>query len=164
MAIQGPAVSDPADRSASSGVMYKGLKEGAIGYVSNIVIGVASTAPAYSLAATLGFVAAVKGVGTHAPAVLLVAFVPMLLVAAAYKYFNRADPDAGTSRSVTVFEAGEKAQARRGRPAGVARPGHASHAVSRASSTPRTSTPRLRRPAEDRKRERPRLVTLGGGP
>src|ERR1700678_2755800 len=81
----------------SSGVMDKGLKKGAIGYLSNIVIGVASTAPAYSLAATLGFVVAVKGVGVHAPAVLLVSFVPMLLVASAYKYFNPAAPDAGTT-------------------------------------------------------------------
>jgi amino acid transporter len=80
-----------------SGVMDKGLKKNAIGYLSNIVIGVASTAPAYSLAATLGFIVAVKGVGVHAPAVMLVAFIPMLLVAAAYKYFNRADPDAGTT-------------------------------------------------------------------
>ena len=79
------------------GVMDKGLKKNAIGYLSNIVIGVASTAPAYSLAATLGFILAVKGVGVHAPAVMLVAFIPMLLVAAAYKYFNRADPDAGTT-------------------------------------------------------------------
>ena len=81
----------------SSGVMDKGLKRNAIGYLSNIVIGVASAAPAYSLAATLGFIVAVKGVGVHAPAVMLVAFIPMLLVAAAYKYFNRADPDAGTT-------------------------------------------------------------------
>jgi amino acid transporter len=94
MAIEGAAVSEP---PASSGVMDKGLKKGAIGYLSNIVIGVASTAPAYSLAATLGFVVAVKGVGVHAPAVLLVSFIPMLLVASAYKYFNRADPDAGTT-------------------------------------------------------------------
>jgi amino acid transporter len=79
------------------GVMDKGLKKGAIGYLSNIVIGIASTAPAYSLAATLGFIVAVKGVGVHAPAVMLVAFIPMLLVASAYKYFNRADPDAGTT-------------------------------------------------------------------
>jgi amino acid transporter len=79
------------------GVMDKGLKKNAIGYLSNIVIGVASTAPAYSLAATLGFIVAVKGVGVHAPAVMLVAFIPMLLIAAAYKYFNRADPDAGTT-------------------------------------------------------------------
>jgi len=77
--------------------MDKGLKKNAIGYLSNIVIGVASTAPAYSLAATLGFIVAVKGVGVHAPAVLLVSFIPMLLVASAYKYFNRSDPDAGTT-------------------------------------------------------------------
>src|ERR1700727_3188849 len=86
----------------SSGVMDKGLKKNAIGYLSNIVIGVASTAPAYSLAATLGFIVAVKGVGVHAPAVMLVAFIPMLLVASAYKYFNRADPDAGTSFAWTT--------------------------------------------------------------
>ena len=43
--------------------MDKGLKKGAIGYLSNMVIGVASMAPAYSLAATLGFIVAVKGVG-----------------------------------------------------------------------------------------------------
>jgi len=82
--------------------MDKGLKKGAIGYISNVVIGVASTAPAYSMAATLGFIVLVTGVGTHAPAVLLVAFIPMLLVAGAYKYLNRADPDAGTSFAWTT--------------------------------------------------------------
>jgi amino acid transporter len=87
---------------SSSGVLDKGLKKGAIGYISNIVIGVASTAPAYSLAATLGFIVAVKGVGVHAPAVLLVSFIPMLLIAAAYKYLNRADPDAGTTFAWTT--------------------------------------------------------------
>ncbi|HZQ81989.1 MAG TPA: APC family permease [Gaiellaceae bacterium] len=75
----------------------KGLKRDAIGYLSNLVIGVASTAPAYSLAATLGFVVATDGIGVHAPAVLLVSFLPILLVALAYKYLNRADPDAGTT-------------------------------------------------------------------
>lgn len=75
----------------------KGLKTGAIGYVSNIVIGVASTAPGYSLAATLGFIVAVPGVGLSAPAVLLVSFLPMLCIAFAYSYMNRADPDCGTS-------------------------------------------------------------------
>ena len=43
------------------------LKKGAIGYISNIVIGVASTAPAYSLAATVGFFVAISGVGVHSP-------------------------------------------------------------------------------------------------
>jgi amino acid transporter len=66
------------------------------------VIGVASTAPAYSLAATLGFIAGVSGIGVHAPAVLIVSFIPILLVAVAYKYLNRADPDAGTTFAWTT--------------------------------------------------------------
>src|SRR5580693_1703782 len=100
MAVEGTAVTGGSH--PSGGVMDKGLKKGAIGYISNIVIGVASTAPAYSLATTLGAIVLVTGVGTHAPAVLLVAFLPMLLVAGAYKYFNRADPDAGTSFAWTT--------------------------------------------------------------
>ena len=36
----------------------KGLKTGALGLISSVVIGMASTAPAYSLAASLGFVVA----------------------------------------------------------------------------------------------------------
>jgi amino acid transporter len=75
----------------------KGLKPDAISYVSNVVIGVASTAPGYSLAATLGFIVAVPGVGLSAPAVLIVSFIPMLFIAFAYSYMNRADPDCGTS-------------------------------------------------------------------
>jgi amino acid transporter len=74
-----------------------GLKRNAIGFLSNVVIGVASTAPAYSLAATLGFIVAVEGVGVHAPAVLLVSFIPMLFIALAYRYLNKADPDCGTT-------------------------------------------------------------------
>ena len=35
--------------------------------------------------------------GAHAPAVMIVSFIPMLLIAAAYYYMNRADPDCGTS-------------------------------------------------------------------
>lgn len=75
----------------------KGLKANAIGYVSNLVIAVASTAPAYSLAATLGFIVAVSGVGVHAPAVLIVSFIPILFVSVGYRFFNLADPDAGTT-------------------------------------------------------------------
>jgi amino acid transporter len=88
--------------AASGAVVEKGLKRNAIGYVSNIVIGVASTAPAYSIAATLGFIVADPGVATHAPGVLLAAFVPMLLIALAYRYLNKADPDAGTTFAWTT--------------------------------------------------------------
>src|SRR4029079_13069824 len=84
---------------AAAGVIDKGLKKDALGFVSSVVIGVASTAPGYSLAASLGFVVAVAGVGLQAPAVMLVAFVPMLLIASAYYYMNRADPDCGTTFS-----------------------------------------------------------------
>jgi amino acid transporter len=73
------------------------LKKGAIGFVSNIVIAVASVAPGYSLAATLGFIAAVSNIGLQSPAVILVAFFPMAFIAAAYYYMNRADPDCGTT-------------------------------------------------------------------
>ena len=77
----------------------KGLKKNAISFLSNIVIGVASTAPGYSLAATLGFIAAIGGLGLQSPAVVLVAFFPMACIAAAYYYMNRADPDCGTTFS-----------------------------------------------------------------
>jgi amino acid transporter len=89
----------PRDTSAPG---EKGLKAGAIGYMSNLVIAIASTAPAYSLATTLGFIALVGGIGVHAPAVLLVSFVPILFISAAYRYLNLADPDAGTTFAWTT--------------------------------------------------------------
>lgn len=94
------STSVPAPGPAAGGEVHakegdKGLKSGALGYLSNLVIGVASTAPGYSLAATLGFITAI--VAFHAPAIMLLSFIPMLLIAAAYYYMNRADPDCGTS-------------------------------------------------------------------
>jgi amino acid transporter len=79
----------------------KGLKPGALGLVSSVVVGVASTAPAYSLAAALGFIV-ISGVGSHvvgvqAPGVILLAFVPMYLIAVAYQELNKAEPDCGTT-------------------------------------------------------------------
>ena len=81
----------------STGVVDKGLKKDALGFVSSVVIGVASTAPGYSLAAVLTLV--VAAVGLQSPAVLILAFVPMLFIAASYYYMNRADPDCGTTFS-----------------------------------------------------------------
>ena len=73
----------------------KGLKPGALGLVSSVVMGVASTAPAYSLAATLFFV--VAAVGLKSPAVAVLAFIPMLLCSIGYSEMNKADPDCGTT-------------------------------------------------------------------
>src|SRR6201996_6316575 len=75
------------------------LKKGAIGYISNIVIGVASTAPAYSLAATVGFFVLITGVGVHSPAIIVVSFIPLFFIATAYKAMNEVDPDCGTTFS-----------------------------------------------------------------
>jgi amino acid transporter len=73
----------------------KGLQAGALGLAGNIVMGLASVAPAYSLAATLGYV--VLAVGDKAPSMFVLAFIPMLLVAFAYRELARDTPDCGTT-------------------------------------------------------------------
>jgi amino acid transporter len=73
----------------------KGLKGGALGLWSTVVVGVASTAPAYSLAATLGFIVAF--VGVQAPIVAIIAFVPMWMISVGYSELNKQDPDCGTT-------------------------------------------------------------------
>ncbi|MBK6886462.1 MAG: APC family permease [Tetrasphaera sp.] len=75
----------------------KGLTKGAVGFWDGVAIGVDSTAPAYTIAAVLGSIAIIAG--TQAPAVLIVSFIPMLFIAGAFYYMNRADPDCGTTFS-----------------------------------------------------------------
>ena len=78
----------------------KGLKGGALGLLSSIVVGMASTAPAYSLAASLGLIVASGGAllaGVKAPAIILMAFIPMYMIAVAYQELNKAEPDCGTT-------------------------------------------------------------------
>jgi amino acid transporter len=78
----------------------KGLKGGALGLLSSVVVGMASTAPAYSLAASLGFVVASGGAllaGVKAPAIIILAFIPMYFIAVAYQELNNAEPDCGTT-------------------------------------------------------------------
>jgi amino acid transporter len=75
----------------------KGLKKDAIGFLDGVSIGLASTAPAYSLAAVIGSI--VVAVGVNAPGILLLSFVPMFFIAAAFFYLNRADQDCGTTFS-----------------------------------------------------------------
>src|SRR5256884_3617821 len=73
----------------------KALKSGAPGLISPPATARASVAPAYSIAATLVFV--VLAVGLQAPAVAVLAFVPMLLTSIGYSELNKADPDCGTT-------------------------------------------------------------------
>jgi len=83
------------ERTSDGYTPDKGLKPGALGLASSVVIGMASTAPAYSLAATLGFVVIV--VGVKAPAIMLLAFIPMYFIAVAYAELNKREPDCGTT-------------------------------------------------------------------
>ena len=84
----------------ASGPHDKGLRSGAIGLISSVVIAVSSTAPAYSMAATLGLIVAV--VGVHSPGTLIVSFLPMLCIAYAFRELNKADPDCGTTFTWTA--------------------------------------------------------------
>ncbi|MFE7391405.1 amino acid permease [Streptomyces sp. NPDC057582] len=84
-----------APRALGPGAGRKGLKSGALGLCSSVAIGLASTAPAYSIAATLGLI--VAGVGLQAPIITILAFVPMLLIAYAYKELNASNADCGTT-------------------------------------------------------------------
>ena len=73
----------------------KGLNQGTLGVVGSTAIGLASTAPLYSLAATLGYV--ILAVGAQAPLVFIVACIPMVFAAFAYQELNREMPDCGTT-------------------------------------------------------------------
>src|SRR6478752_498048 len=87
-------IQEPAPRGGYD-VLDKGLKADALGLVSSVVIAIASVAPAYSLAATIGFV--VIAVGLQAPIIMVLAFIPMYCVAVGYKELNEAEPDSGTT-------------------------------------------------------------------
>ena len=78
----------------------KGLSTNSVGLLASVVLGVSSIAPVYALTATLG--PTVAEVGLQMPAVFLAGFVPMLLVAYAYRELNREAPDCGTSFTWTT--------------------------------------------------------------
>ena len=92
MSAGNPVVDEPVYGSAPG---EKGLRTGSLGLISSIVMGMASTAPAYSLASALGFVVAT--VALQSPIIMLLAFVPMYMIAVAYKELNEAEPDCGTT-------------------------------------------------------------------
>jgi len=73
----------------------KGLNTSALGIVGSTVISLASTAPLYSLAATLGWV--ILEVGEQAPVAFIAACIPMVFAALAYQELNREMPDCGTT-------------------------------------------------------------------
>jgi amino acid transporter len=85
---------------AEPDLIDKGLAHGSVGMLGSVVIAISSVAPAYALTATLG--PTVSEVGLQMPAIFLIGFLPMLLVAYAYRGLNQVAPDAGTSFTWTV--------------------------------------------------------------
>ncbi|QTA32689.1 APC family permease [Streptomyces sp. CA-256286] len=85
---------------ADGGVRGKGLGGNSVGLMGSAVIGVSTVAPVYCLTSTLGSTAG--EVGVQMPAVFLAGFLPMLLVAFAYRELNKVMPDCGTSFTWTV--------------------------------------------------------------
>ena len=89
-------MSEPkAGLSPGVGGRSKGLAKGRLGLLASIVLGISTIAPVYTLTGALG--PTVREVGAHLPAVFIVGFLPMLLVALGYRELNAAEPDSGTS-------------------------------------------------------------------
>lgn len=73
------------------------LKSNVLSLFDSTAVAVASVAPAYSIASTIGLV--VAAVGFTSPAIILVSFLPVLAIAFAYYYLNKQDPSCGASYS-----------------------------------------------------------------
>ncbi|WP_371667652.1 APC family permease [Streptomyces sp. NBC_00289] len=75
----------------------RGLQANALSTFDTVVMAVAGSAPAYSLAATTAVL--VGAVGLASPAALLYCAIPMLGIALAFSYLSRIDVNAGASYS-----------------------------------------------------------------
>ena len=75
----------------------RGLQANALGTFDTVVMAVAGSAPAYSIAATTAVL--VGAVGMASPAALLYCAIPMLGIALAFSYLSRIDVNAGASYS-----------------------------------------------------------------
>jgi amino acid transporter len=93
---------DPVIDPAMHGLKPKGLRKGSVSLLGAVAIGLAATAPAYSLTGALGYGALESGY--QLPVVFLISVIPMFFVALAYKHLTAAAPDSGT-----VFTWGSKA-------------------------------------------------------
>src|SRR5690606_23200999 len=88
-----PGTTEPAP--VTGGLSKKGLSAGTVGLIGAVVIGISCIAPAYTFTAAIGPTA--SAVGAQIPAIILVGFLPMLLVAFGYRELNNRMPDSGTS-------------------------------------------------------------------
>lgn len=84
------------------GLKAKGLRKGAVSNSAAVTIGLAATAPAYSLTGALGHGA--SEIGYQLPIIFILSVIPMFFVALSYKHLTSSAPDSGT-----VFTWGSKA-------------------------------------------------------
>lgn len=85
----------PTAPSTAAPVHEKGLKPNSLGLLAVVAIGISTIAPAYALTSSLG--PTTMEAGTRVPAVLVLGFIPMFLVALGYRELNDAMPDSGTT-------------------------------------------------------------------
>ncbi|MFK8329142.1 APC family permease [Pseudomonas sp. BJa5] len=90
-----PGMGQARTQESGASKATKGLAKGRLGLLASIVLGISTIAPVYTLTGALG--PTVREVGAHLPAVFIVGFLPMLLVALGYRELNSAEPDSGTS-------------------------------------------------------------------
>lgn len=90
------------EETVMHGLKTKGLKKGSVSKTAAVTIGLAATAPAYSLTGALGYGASESGY--QLPIVFILSVIPMYFVALSYKHLTTSAPDSGT-----VFTWGAKA-------------------------------------------------------
>lgn len=93
-APSGPATSEPATVAIAE---HHELKKDGVNAAGSVVMAVAGSAPAYSIAATTALL--IGAAGLASPAALLWCGIPMLGIAWAFAYLGRSDVNAGASYS-----------------------------------------------------------------
>ncbi|HSM97181.1 MAG TPA: APC family permease [Rhizomicrobium sp.] len=81
------------------------LKAGSLSFIESMVMGVAGSAPGYTIAVTTAVLLGVAG--TLSPGALVIFAVPMLGIAVAYKALNRQSVSAGAAYQWTTVEFGK---------------------------------------------------------
>lgn len=88
-------VVEAAPPAGSVDPLDKGLRRGSLGLRTSLLLALASTAPAYGIAA--GVPELVREAGVSAVGLVLAAALPMLALVLTFREVNRHEPDAGTS-------------------------------------------------------------------
>jgi amino acid transporter len=91
----GAAMTTSTEPASPAGVAQEGLRANVLGLFDSVVMAVAGSAPAYSIAGSTAVL--VGAVGLAGPAALLWCGIPMLGIAWAFSYLNRIESNAGAS-------------------------------------------------------------------